>query len=211
MIGILGGTFDPIHLGHLRPTLEVAEALALSEVRFLPCGNPPHRQPPHAAALQRLAMVRAAIAGEPRFRVDDRELRREGPSYMVDTLASLRAELGSVPICLLLGADAFAALDTWHQWERIAEFAHLVVMRRPEQDPAMHTYSFALRELVRRRETQDISQLSRKPAGGVCFVPVTQLAISATGIRRALRERRSIRFLVPAAVQQLIETQNIYG
>ncbi|KPK38195.1 MAG: nicotinate-nucleotide adenylyltransferase [Gammaproteobacteria bacterium SG8_47] len=211
MIGILGGTFDPIHFGHLRPALEVAENLALSELRFLPCANPPHRRPPQADALQRLAMVRAAVAAEPRFRVDDRELRRGGLSYMVDTLVSLRTELGGTPLCLLLGADAFAALDTWHEWERIPDLAHLIVMQRPEQEPAVGALSASLRELVRQRKTEDVAGLNQKPAGDVCFVTVTQLAISATEIRRVLREGRSIRFLVPAVVEQLIEMQRIYA
>ena len=130
-IGIFGGTFDPIHYGHLRTAFELLQALRLGELRFMPAGNPPHREQPMASAEQRVAMVRAATAGQPGFTVDDRETRREGPSYSVDTLAGLRAEHPTRPLCLIVGMDAFLGLPKWHQWQDILKLAHLVVAHRP--------------------------------------------------------------------------------
>ena len=130
-IGIFGGTFDPIHFGHLRPAFELSQALKLAEVRFLPAGNPPHRQATLASAEVRLAMVKAAVAGEKRFVVDDREVRRVGASYSVDTLTELRAEFPDRSLCLMLGMDAFLGLPNWHRWRDILDLAHVVVWRRP--------------------------------------------------------------------------------
>ena len=130
-IGVLGGTFDPIHYGHLRPALELLEALALAEVRFIPCRLPAHRGAPAITPEQRLELVRLATADQPGFVADDRELRRPGRSYMVDTLASLRQDLGETPLCLILGGDAFAALHTWRRWEDLSKLAHFIVMQRP--------------------------------------------------------------------------------
>jgi len=131
-IGILGGTFDPIHFGHLRMAQELAESLGLDEVRFIPAARPPHRAQPHGAAEARAEMVRLAISGNPRFVLDTREFERDGPSYMVDTLSCLRAEVGDdTPLCLLLGADAFLGLPTWHRWRELFQLAHVVVAHRP--------------------------------------------------------------------------------
>ena len=153
MIGVFGGTFDPIHYGHLRAALDVHQALALGELRFLPLNVPVHREQPRASAAQRRAMVEAAIAGEPGFRVDDRELVRAGRSYSVDTLTSLRDELGDTrPICLLVGGDAFNGFFDWHRPRDILELAHLVVMQRPgapiQRDARLRT------EVERRRATR---------------------------------------------------------
>ena len=131
MIGVLGGTFDPIHYGHLRPANDVAQVLKLTELRLVVAAQSPHRDPPVASAAQRLQMAVAACAEFPRFHVDDREIKRGGLSYTVPTLSSLREEIGDEPMCLLLGSDAFAALMTWHEWQRLPTLAHLVVMRRP--------------------------------------------------------------------------------
>ena len=132
MIGVLGGTFDPIHFGHLRPALDCLEALGLSELRFIPLKVAVHRPQPQAPAALRLAMLEAAIADQPGFRVYTRELERPGGSFSYDTLRSLREELGdAVPICLLVGADAFRGFPDWHRPRAILDLAHLVVMRRP--------------------------------------------------------------------------------
>ena len=130
-MGVFGGTFDPIHYGHLRTAFELMEAVHLSEVRFLPAGTPPHRETPEASAQERLAMVAAAIGGQPGFIVDDRELRREGPSYSVDTLLDLRAEFAHRSICLIVGMDAFLGLPQWYHWREILQLAHVVVAHRP--------------------------------------------------------------------------------
>ena len=119
-IGLFGGTFDPIHYGHLRTAFELWQALGLAEVRFMPTGSPPHRDQTHATAEHRLAMVRAAVAGQPAFVVDDREVRRSGVSYSVDTLTELRAEYPDRSLCLLLGMDAFLGLPNWHRWRELS-------------------------------------------------------------------------------------------
>ncbi len=130
-IGLFGGTFDPIHYGHLRTSFELWQALRLAQVRFLPTGSPPHRESPLAAPELRLEMVRAAVADEKAFVVDDREMRRTGVSYSVDTLLDLRREFPDRSLCLLLGMDAFLGMPNWHRWREIFDLAHVVVAHRP--------------------------------------------------------------------------------
>jgi nicotinate-nucleotide adenylyltransferase len=206
-VGILGGTFDPVHHGHLRIALEVLEALDLAEVRFIPSRLPPHRGQPQATPAQRLALLRLAVAGQPGFIVDERELRRGGPSYMVDTLASLRAEVGNTPLCLLLGRDAFNDLPGWHRWRNILEFTHLIVLERPGAAP---TPPGELSQLLERCILDHPGALREKAAGGILIQPVTQLAISATRIRQLLAQGRSPRYLLPEAVLNCIHEQGLY-
>jgi nicotinate-nucleotide adenylyltransferase len=206
MIGILGGTFDPIHFGHLRPALEVMERLGLSEVRFVPCRIPPHRQMPEAPVEHRLAMVERGVAGQPGFVVDRRELDREGPSYSVETLESLRADLGGdLPICLMMGMDAFAGLPSWHRWRELLSLAHIVVAHRPAS-PA----SRDLGDWVTEALTGDAADLRARPAGAVYLQPVTQLDISATAIRAMLRRGGSARYLMPGSVLDYIHAHGLY-
>lgn len=207
MIGIFGGTFDPVHFGHLRPALEVQQALGLNEVRFIPAGQPPHRETPYASTPQRLSMLRTAIDDQPGFVVDERELRREGPSYMVDTLASLREEVGQTPLCLILGYDAFLGLPGWHQWNSLIELAHLVITHRPGWNH--DELEDALQSLVKQCET-GVERLSEQAAGGLLFVPVTQLDISATIIREQIRAGQDIRYLLPDTVYRIIREQKLY-
>lgn len=207
MLGIFGGTFDPVHFGHLRPALEVQQALGLNEVRFIPAGQPPHREMPFATTPQRLTMLRAAIEDQPGFVVDERELRREGPSYMVDTLASLREDVGQTPLCLILGYDAFLGLPGWYQWHRLIELAHLVVTHRPGWNH--DDMDVVLQSLLQQHET-GIERLSEQAAGGLLFVPVTQLDISATTLREKIRAGQDIRYLLPDTVYRIIKEQNLY-
>lgn len=206
MIGIFGGTFDPVHFGHLRPLLEVREALRLDEVRLIPCYIPPHRATPGATPAQRLAMLRLALDETPGFVIDERELQRGGPSYMVDTLQSLREEVGDLPLCLILGGDAFAKLDTWHEWSRLIELAHLVVIERP----GCMAPRGAVAELVARHQITESNDLTKSAAGGIWFQPVTQLDIAATAIREKVALGRDIRFLVPEMVRRYIEAKGLY-
>ena len=208
MIGILGGTFDPIHFGHLRTALDVQQHLSLDEVRFIPCGEPAHRNKPVAEPLQRLAMVRAAISGQKKFTVDDREIRRDGPSYMVDTLTSLKQDFKEQSLCLILGSDAFNGLAQWYQWEKIFDLANIVVMRRPDVD-GKTTINKQLFKLIKHR-LLDVDDLKRKQNGGISFVPVTQLEISATTIRQQWQQCNDIQFFLPDSVLTLIQQQNIY-
>jgi nicotinate-nucleotide adenylyltransferase len=209
MIGVFGGTFDPIHYGHLRAALDVHHALALRELRFLPLNVAVHREQPRASAAQRRAMVEAGIAGEPGFRVDDRELMRPGRSYSIDTLISLRDELGDKrPICLLVGGDAFNGFFDWHRPRDILELAHLVVMQRPgapiQRDARLRT------EVERRRATRR-DELEGRAAGRIWFESVTQLDISSTRIRRMLALGRSPRYLLPDAVIRIARDCGCYA
>lgn len=211
MIGVLGGTFDPIHFGHLRTALDVTETLKLQQLRFIPCGEPPHRERPVASAAQRLAMVQSAIAGEPRFVVDDREIRRGGPSYMVETLGSLRDELGAQQaLGLIVGLDAFAALDSWHRWQELIGLAHLVVMTRPGWS-MQDISSPDLQTLVSDHRVDDLAFCNNQAAECVIFCPVTEMAISSTGLRQQLQTGRNVRFLLPESVIELIQQQHIYA
>jgi len=208
MIGILGGTFDPVHYGHLRTALDVQQALSLDEVRFIPCGEPAHRNKPLAEPLQRLAMVRAAIAGQDKFIADDREIRRGGPSYMVDTLASLKKDFSDKSLCLILGTDAFNGLAQWHRWQEIFNLANVVVMQRS----AMHDQIELNESLLLRLKNRiiDADNLRTKSNGAICFVAVTQLDISATKIRQQWQQNIDNQFLLPDSVLTLIQQQNIY-
>ncbi len=210
MIGVYGGTFDPIHYGHLRPALEILEAFALSQIRFIPSGQPPHRTPPHATAAQRLAMVQRAIEGVSGFVSDAREIQRNGPSYMVDTLRSLQTELPDHNLCLLLGMDAFAAFHTWHDWRDILQLCNVLVMHRPEFEPAQVIQARELKHLMADNLVQDISLFVNSCAGKLMFYPVTQLDISSTRIREAIRQQRNVRFLLPDSVIALIKQDSIY-
>lgn len=206
-IGVFGGTFDPVHLGHLRPALEVRDALELAELRLVPVHVPAHRDTPDLPAEQRLELLRHAAAAVPGFSVDPRELERAGPSYMVDTLASLRAEHPHTPLCLILGMDSFLSLTSWHRWEALVEYAHLVVMDRPGEAFAGEGEFGAW---VAARRAQEPAALRERLAGRVYFQPVTQLAISATRIRQLLAEGRSVRFLVPDVVWEEIQARGLY-
>jgi nicotinate-nucleotide adenylyltransferase len=207
MIGIFGGTFDPIHFGHLRPALDVQQALGLKQVRFIPLAVAVHRDQPAAAARQRLAMVRAAVAGQPGFVVDDREIRRDGRSYTLDTLADLKRELPGTTLCLFVGDDAFNDFLSWHRPQEVLELAHLVVLQRPA---AAQPRDPALRRLLASRLVSDSGQLHQRPAGLIFRQVVTQLDISATRIRNLLARNESPRFLLPDSVLDIIEEQGLY-
>ena len=210
-VGVMGGTFDPVHFAHLRLAEELAEALDLAEVRFVPAGQPPHRGAPRTAAAHRLEMTRRAVAGNPRFVVDDREIRRAAPSYTVDTLAALRAELGDArPIWLLLGADAFLGLPDWRDWTRLFALAHVAVAERAGA-PVMQSDALpeTLRAEVAARQMADGPAAG--PAGAVLLRRMTPLGISATAIRDALARGRSVRYLLPDAVLDYIHENRLYA
>ena len=213
-IGVMGGTFDPIHLGHLRSAEELAEALGCAAVRMLPTGTPPHRGEPQASAAQRLAMVEAAIADNPRFVVDCHEIGKTAPCYMVDTLGALRNEVGPErPIVLFLGGDAFLGLDSWHDWTRLFELAHLAVAHRPGFTPDDWTGRIAPRLLTQllMRRSSSAGELAQTPAGRIWLQPVTQLDIAASSLRQRLQAGQSIRYLVPEAVHAYIQHHHLYS
>ena len=207
MIGVFGGTFDPVHFGHLRSALEVHRQLGLQETRWVPCLLPAHRHIPVASVGQRLAMLRLAIADQAGFMLDERELQREGPSYMVDTLQSLRNEFSRVPLCLILGMDAFQGLPGWRHWTRLPEYAHMVVMTRPGWSVPRDG---ELGNMVRERQVADHGRLRDQLAGRIFFYEVTRLEISASEIRRRLANGQSPRYLLPAPVLEFIIREKIY-
>jgi nicotinate-nucleotide adenylyltransferase len=205
MVGVLGGTFDPIHYGHLRPAREVMQALGLARLLLVPAFDPPHRRAPAAPAEHRLAMARLALTEFPEFEVDDREYRLGGKSYTVRTLESLRAELGATSLCLLLGTDAFDGIASWHEWQRLPELAHLVVMQRPGWTAS------APAAWAEARQADSVAALQGKPAGRIYYQGVTPQEISATALRAALARGADVSGALPAAVLAYIEQKGLYG
>ena len=207
-IGVFGGTFDPIHFGHLRTAFEILQAVRLREVRLVPAGDPPHRAPPRVAAAQRLEFVRAAAVDQPGFVVDDREVRRGGPSYTVLTLEELRAEAPATPLCLIVGMDAFLGLPTWHRWSELLSLAHLIVAPRPGW---VAPTDGMLGDLLARHLALDAEPLHKERAGRILIQPVTQLEISSTELRDLLAAGRDPRYLVPDSVRELIRARHSYS
>ena len=212
-IGVFGGTFDPVHYGHLRLAEEIADAAKLAEVRFVPSGTPPHRTRPGADPRHRLEMARLAIEGNARFKVDARETTRTGPGYTYDTLLELRQETGSRrSIALLLGADAFLELATWHRWHALFDLAHIVVAYRPgfPIDTWQSRMPQPLAQQYAARYMQQPLGVHLSPAGGIAAVVMTGLDISATFIRNSLRAGASARYLLPDAVLDYIRAHDLY-
>jgi len=207
-VGLFGGTFDPIHYGHLRTAYELWQSLRLAQVRFLPTGNPPHREPSLASTELRVQMVQAAIAGNEAFVLDDRETRREGLSYSVDTLLDLRHDFPERSLCLLLGMDAFLGMPHWHRWRDIFDLAHVVVAHRPGWKAPI---TGPLGEVMVDRGTGSVRELHAAPAGRVYVHAVTQLEIASTDLRQLILAGRDLRYLVPDAVRDLIATSGCYA
>jgi nicotinate-nucleotide adenylyltransferase len=207
-IGLFGGTFDPVHYGHLRTALELWQALGLAEIRFMPTGSPPHRHHTYAAPEHRLAMVQAAVADQPAFTVDDREVRRTGISYSIDTLTELRAENKDRSLCLLLGMDAFLGLPNWHRWRELFDLAHVVVAHRPGWKAPT---SGPLGEVMVDHGTGAIRELHERAAGRIYVHAVTQLEISSTELRQSICAGHDPRYLVPDAVRRIIRETGCYA
>ncbi|MGZ5010572.1 MAG: nicotinate-nucleotide adenylyltransferase [Methylobacter sp.] len=208
MIGIFGGTFDPIHYGHLRSALEVKDIFGLNEVRLIPCASPPHREQPAVTAEMRLQMLKLSIKNQPGLKIDTRELDRhkasdQMPSYMIDTLKSLRQEFPAEPLLLFIGTDAFKHLTSWHQWQQLFDYTHIVVMTRP---------GFETQELndFFKARLAEAKELAQSVAGKLCFQQVTQLDISATAIRAMIADKRNPGFLLPDAVIEYIKQHKLY-
>ena len=207
-IGVFGGTFDPVHYGHLRTAYELRFKLGFDEVRFVPCAHPPHRDAPITASAIRLRMLETAIGAEPGFVVDERELERAGPSYTVDTLKSMRAELPGTPLCLLLGMDAFLELPTWHEWQRLLDLGHIVVAHRPGwQAP----YEGTLGKLIQKHRTAAAHELHAAAAGRIHIEPVTQLEVSSTELKRSIRAGLEPKYLLPDSVWRIIVETRCYA
>ena len=206
-IGIFGGTFNPVHIGHLRSALEVAQLMRLDELRLIPSAKPPHRAEPEVCADERLALVRLAVENAPPLQVDDRELKRDRPSYTIETLESLRQELGwEVELYLIMGWDAYCGLPSWHRWQAIFDHCHVLVLQRPDADSEAPE---ALRDVQAARSLSDPNAISG-PFGHIGFIWQTPQAISATQIRQLLAQGQSVRYLVPDAVLDYINAHGLY-
>jgi len=206
-IALFGGTFDPIHIGHLRAAIELREQLGFDEVRLVPCHLPPHRATPSVDSTARKTMVALAIAGVAGLRLDDRELQRNGPSFTIDTLIETRTEIGAdCALVLALGGDAFAALDTWHRWRELLDYAHIVVMERPDSNLPQHG---VVAELLRTHRAEK-SALRERTHGAIVSFALPPLAIAATTVRNLIAAQRSPRYLVPDAVCDYIREHNLY-
>ena len=204
LLGIFGGTFDPVHFGHLRTAAELIQKLGLEQVRFIPNRVPPHRQQPWLDVETRQQLLQLALAGYQDFVLDDRELRRDGPSYMVDTLADLHGEFPEHALCLIIGMDAFAGFTRWHRWQAILELGHLVVMNRPGAElPSFAEHQSAIESRICHDETA----LQRSLHGQILLQSVSPVDISATMIRDRLQHGQTIADLVPEPVKELLETR----
>lgn len=210
-LGIFGGTFDPVHFGHLRLAEESIGHLGLGGVRWIPAGQPPHRGAPQVTAAQRLEMVRRSTAGNARFSVDASEVEAAAPSYTIHTLERLRRELGSAqPLVLLVGADAFAGLASWHRWRDILALAHIAVSHRPGFPVEMASLPDELASEFNARRLSDVAGLKASASGAIVTFAMTQLAISATQIRKLLANDLSARYLLPDTVLDYIQTNSLY-
>ena len=210
-LGIFGGTFDPVHFGHLRLAEESIGHLGLGGVRWIPAGQPPHRGTPQVTARQRLEMVLRSTAKNARFSVDASEVEAAAPSYTVHTLVRLRGELGAAqPLVLLVGADAFAGLTSWHRWRDLFSLAHIAVSHRPGFPVEIGSLPHELATEFTDRRLSDAGGLKNTAAGGIVTFAMTQLAISATQIRKLLANGRSPRYLLPDGVLDYIQTHSLY-
>lgn len=207
IIGILGGTFDPVHVGHLRLATEAAEQIPLDHVRLIPCHTPAHREAASASQNQRLRMVALATACNPRLVCDDLEIQRGGISYMIDTMKILRDRYPNNPLCLILGYDAFGRINHWKCWEKLAGLCHFAVAARPGEQPP---WDPSLTAWCQNHRAGGPSELSRSRGGRILFLDTVELPVSASDIRQRCSAGRSIRYLVTDAVFRYIEQQRLY-
>jgi nicotinate-nucleotide adenylyltransferase len=211
-IGIYGGTFDPVHFGHLRPVLDVCESLQLEHIRFIPSFIPPHRETPQSSVEDRLLMLQSAISSEEKFVLDQREIIRQGPSYMYDTLLSLKQDFPNHCLCLILGLDAFININTWHKWEKLLSLCHLVVTKRPETSyKEIDSWPKQIKNLYKKYHVKQLDEIFSSLNNKIYFMDVTQLPISSSLIRHKLKHKQSIRYLLPDAVYDIITDNQLYS
>ncbi|MGB1807884.1 MAG: nicotinate-nucleotide adenylyltransferase [Porticoccaceae bacterium] len=207
-VALFGGTFNPVHTGHLRIATELAEMLQVSCMRMLPCAFPPHRGAPQASALQRLAMLRAALAHQSLLVADDLELQRAEPSYSIDTLIQVRQQIGpDQPLFFCIGMDALAKLDSWQRWQELLDHCHIVVSSRPD---CGRPESGLLADWIDSHLCEDLDMLQRSSAGSIHFCELTMLDLSSTEIRRKVAEGKNIQFMTPDAVVDYIQQHHLY-
>lgn len=207
-IGVFGGTFDPIHLGHLHLALTFHQQFQLQKILFIPGYQPPLRPSPIATAEQRLEMIKIAIQDYPYFIADDREIKRKGHSYTIDTLRDIRQQVGETPLCFIMAADQFAHFTQWHEWQKIPELAHLIIANRLGYP--FH-FNDEINALLKQRQTTDSTQLTQQKAGTIFLQQFQPLAISATTIRLQIHQGKNPQRFLPAEVWAYISSHNIYS
>lgn len=211
-IGILGGTFDPVHNGHLHLAATILKELDLAELRFIPSSCPPHRTAPHASPEQRLEMLKLAIESHAHLKVDDCELRRDGISYTIDTLKDLRSKFPESPLCLLMGIENFKTLNTWHQWQSLLGYGHIVITNRPGSDDNIHNEE--IKNFMDTFITTAVDDLHQQAAGCIMKLDIPMLDISSTQIRNNFRSGPTSNLksesLLSNKVLDFIETHNLY-
>jgi nicotinate-nucleotide adenylyltransferase len=206
-IGILGGTFDPIHLGHLHVALELLERLLLPQVRFIPCDQPVHKKFLQASTNDRANMIEIAIADYPRLALDLTEIERQGFSYTIDTLLSLREQLPNTPLCLILGLDAFRDINTWKSWQTLLHHCHFIVVNRPQP---LFSLNVDIQKLLMDHHTEDVASITSQLSGYILFQEVAPNPISATEIRSRIRNHQPIEQLLPTGVWDYIQRHQLY-
>ncbi len=206
LCGLFGGTFDPIHRGHIAPIREVLRAAALAQVAYIPAAVPPHRPQPEASANHRLEMTRIALADEPHLTVDDIELNRRGPSYTIDTLERLRRRHPRRRYVLIVGLDALLGLETWHRWQTLQQSVHIIAVGRPDW-----RLPSPLPRWWRRARVESISDLRRAPAGRIIFIETAPVALSATLVRQRIAAGEDVGELLPTGVWRYIRENKLYG
>lgn len=211
-IGIFGGTFNPVHWGHVRTALEIKKTLELDRMLMVPCGMPPHRDQPGVSSDDRLTMLRMALNDFPELEIDERELQRDGPSYSVDTLQSLHDEMPDQSLAMCIGMDAFLGLNTWHRWQDLFGLAHIVVAHRPgwSMNEITDQLPVELKKELKQRYVSDITEMSGTNSGLIIELKVTEIDISSSSIRKRIGNNKSISGLVPVAVEGYINKHALY-
>ncbi|MAF14991.1 MAG: nicotinate-nicotinamide nucleotide adenylyltransferase [Marinomonas sp.] len=205
---VMGGTFDPIHHGHLRSAVDILDCFQFETLRLIPCFQPVHKGEPTVSAEQRLKMVELGIAADSRLSVDAREILRAGPSYTFETLVELRAELGQEePLIMVVGMDSFLSLPTWARWQDLLSVAHILVISRPGWEP---DFISTLESFYEKHRAESATELQCAPAGKIWMQSFTPLAISSSQVRNLCREKASIAYLVPETIQRFIEAHSLY-
>ena len=206
-IGVMGGMFDPVHNAHIEAAKVAIEVLQLDALNMVPCHVPNHRQEAHASAEDRLQMLRLATAQIPKVLVDDRECRRDGVSYTVDTLAQMANEYPGAMLVLVLGIDAFATLPKWHQWQAIFALANVLVLDRPDVQAKIDP---DLEMDLQYREVSSVDRFFSVPQGRIWRLPEPKLKISSTSVRESLQSNKQSSAQIPAAVADYIRTNALY-
>ena len=206
-IGFLGGSFDPIHFGHLRPALEIRNALDLNKLFLMPNHIAPHKRKAQCSADQRVKMLELAIQHQPKITIDTRELKRNSASYTIDSLIELKREYPSTPICFIMGMDSLISFDKWHRWQDILDYCHLVISHRPGWKLELND---TVQQLVNKCKTMNVNDLHEQQSGKIFFQNTTQLAISSSEIRALTKQEKDISYLLPDAVCHYIKTNKLY-